>query len=69
MKRTLKSILRAILFPVRSWLLRDVQATGWDAQLLSGRMASWRVRALTVVSTLQDVEAAREALGRVEVSA
>lgn len=56
MKRTLKSILRAIILPIRSWLLRDVQATGWDAQLLSGRMASWRVRAMPVVSSLQDVE-------------
>jgi hypothetical protein len=56
MKRTLKSILRAALYPMRSWLLREVQATGWDAQLLLGKMASWRVRPMDVIASLQDVE-------------
>jgi hypothetical protein len=56
MKRTLKSFLRAVIYPVRSWLLREVQTTGWDAQLLSGRIASWRVRSMEVVSSLQEVE-------------
>ena len=56
MMRTLKSILRAGLHPARSWILKDVQATGWDAQLLAGRMASWRVRPMGVIASLQDVE-------------
>jgi hypothetical protein len=56
MKQTLKSFLRAVLNPVRSWLLRDVQATAWDAQLLSGRIASWRVRSMGTIGSLQDVE-------------
>jgi hypothetical protein len=51
-----RTFTRNIINPFRSWLLRDVRATASDTQLLMGRMASWRVRGLEVISSLQDIE-------------
>jgi hypothetical protein len=55
-RRASKTVVGAVLNPFRTWMLRGLQSSAWDAQLLSGRMASWRVRPMQVVSSLQEVE-------------
>jgi hypothetical protein len=49
-------MIRNIINPFRSWLVRDVLATATETQFLMGRMASWRTRPMQVVSSLQDIE-------------
>jgi len=50
--KLLKRFLRAF----RTWFLNDMHATAQDSQLLLGRLASWRVRSMEVISSLQEVE-------------
>jgi hypothetical protein len=52
----MKTGLRKFLRAFRTWFLHDIQATTQDSQFLLGRMASWRVRSMEVISSLQDVE-------------
>jgi len=40
----------------KSWLIDGMQSLAMDNQMLMGRMASWQVRSMDVVSSLQDVE-------------
>jgi hypothetical protein len=48
--------IKARLNRFRSWLSHDVRSATTDSQLLLGRMASWRVRSMKTISSLQDVE-------------
>src|SRR5580704_6355335 len=55
-RSTARSVVRNTINPFRSWLLRDTRATATDTQLLIGRMASWHIRPMEVISSLQDIE-------------
>lgn len=40
----------------RSWLLHDIRSITMDNRFTLGRMASWRVRSMEAISSLQEVE-------------
>lgn len=52
----IKNIVKKKLKQIRSWLHGELPSAISDSYLLSGRMASWRVRSMEVISSIQDVE-------------
>jgi len=53
---SIKKITKEKLNKSKSWLIDGMQSLAMDNQMLMGRMASWQVRSMDVVSSLQDVE-------------
>jgi hypothetical protein len=53
---SIKTIIRKKLRRAESLLLRELSATAHKNLLLAGRSASWQVRSMKTISSLQDVE-------------
>lgn len=52
----MEKMVKKRLKSFKSWFLRDIRSIMMDNQLMLGQMASWRVRSMEVISSLQDVE-------------
>lgn len=53
---SIKKLIQKVLSPVRWWLQNDIRSAATDSHLLQGRMASWAVRSMKQISSIQDVE-------------
>jgi hypothetical protein len=52
----LKKLIKRAVQPFRSWLVGQVRILLEQNHQLTGRLASWQVRSMTVISSLSDVE-------------